>query len=151
MRMVFGVLAALIGFAASAWAVLPPSVYLQARQKAEHHVQIAVTNVDVPWKTPGLCQIEGLVATVFRSKGEILEKGREVAFKVDCLKPGDEPMVGGTLWGNASDLKSARFIEAYLSGAGPERFSVSGWQYVIIPVPTNVPACPPDKPGLTCW
>jgi len=148
--MIFTVLAVLTGFAASAWAVLPPSVYLEARQKADHHVQVAITDVDVPRITPGRCKIEGVAATVFRSKNEILKKGREVSFTVDCLRPGDEPMAGGTLWGSASDLKSARFIEAYLSGAGPKRFAVAGWQYVIIPVPTNVPACPPDKPGLTC-
>jgi len=151
MKWIVFVLTVLVGTAAGAWAIMPPSTYIQARQKADHHVQVAVTDVDTPWKTPGRCKIEGVVATVFRSADDVLKKDRPVAFSVDCLKPGDEPMVGGTLWGSVSEIKSARFVEVYLNGNGPQRFAVARWQYVIIAAPSNVPICPPDKPGLTCW
>jgi len=141
----------LLAFSTAAWAVMPPSTYLAARQSADHHVQIAVTDVDTPWRTPGVCEIEGVVSKVFRSNEDRLKPSKEVEFEVDCLKPGDEPGVGGTLWGGVSELKNARFIEVYLNGDGPTEFYVAQWQYVVIPAPTNVPVCPPTKPGLTCW
>ncbi len=139
--------ALLLAMPATTLAVLPPDVYREARRTADHHVQTEVTGVKAPAKTPGDCIIEGRVATVFRGD---LAKGTPVSYPVACLRTGDMPPVGGTLWGNADELTSARFMEVYLNGQAP-RLSVARWQYRIISGPTKAPVCPVDKPGLTCW
>ncbi len=145
------VAAILVWTTAPAMGVLPPQLYAQARVDAAHHVQVSVSRMTPPRETPGVCRVQGRVVTVFRSRGGVLSPGAPVSFGVDCLAPGDDPGVGGTLWQGVESLKNARFIEAYLNGDVPPGLSVARWQYSIITAPTAEPVCPEDKPGLTCW
>lgn len=141
----------LLLFAATADAVMPPEVYRQARRDAAHHVQVEITKATVPDRTPGECRLEGTVVKVFRSRGDVLAAGTPVAFTLSCLRPGDEPMLGGTLWGSADSLRAARFVEAYFDGADAGALHVARWQYMLIDAPTDTPRCTADSPGLTCW
>jgi len=139
-----------LGLPAMALAVLPPDTYRDARRAADHHVQIRVDRITPPRKTPGRCAVEGDVVTVFRSAGSGLGEGMAVSFGVDCLAPGDEPMVGGTLWIGAAELREARYLEVYLNDSGEDGVAVARWQYVIVDGPSETPRCPEDHPGLSC-
>lgn len=143
--------AALLSIGMPAEAVLPPEQYRQARIDAAHHVQVAVTGMEPPETTPGVCRIRGWVVKVFRSRNGLLSPSVPVTFTVDCLNPGDMPGVGATLWEGVQSLKEAKFIEAYLNGSERQAMSVARWQYLIIPSPSAEQACPADKPGMTCW
>tara|TARA_Y100000031_G_scaffold137362_1_gene162237 strand:- start:441 stop:923 length:483 start_codon:yes stop_codon:yes gene_type:complete len=132
-------------------AVMPPDIYINARKSAGHHVQINISSVKIPQKTPGTCRLSGVVEKVFRSKNGSLAPGIEVAFDVSCLRRFDQPGVGGTLWGSVDAIKSAKFIEVYLNGDDLPNLGVARWQYILIPAPTADPKCPMNKPGMTCW
>lgn len=138
----------LIGF--SAHAVLPPELYRDARREADHHVQVAVSDVAVPSKTPGSCTVTGTVVTIFRSAGAVLAVGTKLRFDVACARTDDDVPVGGTLWQNVWHLERARFIEAYLMGDAPPDVWVARWQSTTIPEPSKEPHCPVDAPGFTC-
>lgn len=140
----------LVLYSLPALAVLPPDLYQQARAEADHHVQIAVTKVSVPWKTPGDCTVFGTVVTVFRSAGGVLAEGTPVRFDVSCSRQGDDIPVGGTLWQNAWHLERAKFFEAYLMGDDPMTLWIARWQSMTIPGPRATPYCPADGGGFTC-
>ena len=131
-------------------AVLPPSLYREARQIADHHVQVEVTKIDVPRMTPGECAITGKVVTVFRTAGGLLAPGAEVRFDVSCARRDDDIPVGGTLWQNVWHLERAKFYETYLMGETLPDMWIPRWQSMAIPEPRPQPYCPVDGPGLTC-
>jgi len=79
-------------------AALPPYVYAQARDQATYHLQIKVTSVTPPAKTPGECETSGEVVRIFRDRSGALRLGTTVAFAVSCSRRGDPPIVGGALW-----------------------------------------------------
>ena len=136
---------------ATALALMPPQAYTEARQTANHHVQIEVIASEVPQITPGRCSVFGRVITVFRSQDAVLHTGSLISFAVDCLRAQDEPtMPGPILWGDADELGRAKFIEAYLDGNEPPSMKVARWQYAIIPAPSVEPVCPPEASGFSC-
>ncbi len=142
--------------AAPAGAVLPPEVYRAARIQANHHVQITVTDRDIPWITPGLCRIHGTVKTVFRTTADatgtpLLTPGTPLTLTVDCLRRGDKPLPGGTLWSLVGAIKGAEVVEAYLTGDSLDTLAVAVWQYILLPGATDAPACTPDTGLPTCW
>jgi hypothetical protein len=132
-------LATLVGLGISvAEAVMPPWVYQQAREQATYHVQVKVTRVDSPAMTPGECETTGEVVRIFRDRSGELRRGTTLGFSVSCLRPGDRPVVGGTLWTNHDSLKQAKYLEAFLNRV-ERRYQIALWQSRIIEAPTDSP------------
>jgi tetratricopeptide (TPR) repeat protein len=129
-------------------AALPPFVYEQAREQATYHVQIKVTRVMPPAKTPGECETTGDVARIFRNKSGELRLGTHIAFAVSCSRRGESPLVGGTLWTDLDALRAARYLEAFLNRVNG-RYQVALWQSRIIDAPTDKPVfVPPPAAAL---
>ena len=142
--------------ATSASAVMPPEAYRAARIQANHHVQITITDRDIPWITPGLCTIHGTVDRVFRTTttpdgAPLLTPGMPLALTVDCLRRGDKPLPSGTLWSLVSAIKNAKVMEAYVTGDSLDALAVAAWQYTWLPEVTDAPICTPDTTLPTCW
>lgn len=145
-----------LALAAPAGAVMPPEVYRAARIQANHHVQVTITDRDIPWITPGLCRIHGTVETVFRTTADatgapVLRPGTPMTVAVDCVRQGDKPLPSGTLWSLVSAIKNAKVLETYLTGDSVDTLAVAAWQYVLLPGATAAPACTPDTALPTCW
>jgi tetratricopeptide (TPR) repeat protein len=122
----------------AAEAALPPCVYEQAREQATYHVQIKVTRVTPPPKTPGECETIGDVARIFRNKSGELRLGTRLAFAVSCSRRGEPPLVGGTLWRDFDTLRAAKYLEVFLNRVDG-RYQVALWQSRIIDAPTDKP------------
>jgi hypothetical protein len=132
----------LLGLGVSAAeAVMPPYVYQQAREQATYHVQLAVTRVTPPAKTPGECSVAGEVVRIFRDKSGELRPGTPLAFTVSCKRRGDATVVGGTLWTDRDALLRAKYLEAFLNRV-EGRYEVALWQSRIIEAPTDTPVVP---------
>lgn len=112
------VVAAVLMSASTAFAVLPPEAYAEARDSAQYHVRVQVTNVSVPSKTPGDCTVTGSVDSILRKADDDLAEGAELTLEVSCRHPGDEVPDGGTLWTKIGALKAAAVIEAYINKSG---------------------------------
>ncbi|HKA55716.1 MAG TPA: hypothetical protein VKJ47_18845 [Candidatus Binatia bacterium] len=122
----------------AAAAVMPPWVYQEARDKAMFHVQVKVLKVAGPAQTPGPCAVTGEVVRIFRDQPGTLKPGAVLDFAVDCSKPGDPVVMGGTLWTNYESLLKARYLEVFLNST--ERgYEVASWQSRIIEAPTEQP------------
>jgi hypothetical protein len=99
---------------------------------------VKVLKVAGPAQTPGPCAVTGEVARVFRDKRGILKQGGILDFAVDCSKPGDPVVVGGTLWTDYESLRKAKYLEVFLNST--ERgYEVALWQSRIIEAPTEQP------------
>jgi hypothetical protein len=123
-------------------AAMPPWVYQEARDKAMFNVQVKILKVAGPAQTPGPCAVTGEVARVFRDKLGTLKQGGILDFAVDCSKPGDPVVVGGTLWTDYDSLRKAKYLEVFLNGT--ERgYEVALWQSRIIEAPTEQPTFVP--------
>jgi tetratricopeptide (TPR) repeat protein len=122
----------------AAEAALPPYVYEQAREQAAYHVQIKVTRVTPPPKTPGECETTGDVARVFRDRSGELRLGTRLAFAVSCSRRSEPPLVGGTLWTDLDTLRAAKYLEVFLNRTDG-RYQVALWQSRIIDAPTDKP------------
>jgi hypothetical protein len=132
-------LSTLVGLGISvAEAVMPPWVYQQAREQATYHVQVKVTRVDSPAKTPGECQTTGEVVRIFRDRSGELRLRTTLGFSVSCMRPGDPMVVGGTLWTDHDRLKQAKYLDAFLNRV-ERRFQIALWQSRIIEAPTDSP------------
>jgi hypothetical protein len=130
----------------SAFAIMPPEVYEQARQTAEHHVQLRILDVsEPPADGYGDCVVRVRVIMTFRGD---LPMGREFPIHVSCLRPDANPRPGGELWNAYAELAQAEYLEAFLSGDGTP--DVDTEQVVIISGPANAPACDPAAPGIRC-
>jgi len=145
-----------LALATPAGAVMPPEVYRAARIQANHHVQITITDRDIPWITPGLCHIHGRIETVFRTIEStdgipMLSPGMPLVLTVDCKRRSDKPLPGGTLWSLVSAIKNAKVVEAYLTGDSLETLAVAVWQYALLPEATDAPTCTPDTALPACW
>lgn len=142
MRRVKGMLlaAAASCMAAAAHAALPPQVYQKARAEAPYHVQVAIEKMTPAEHTPGNCGITGKIVRIFRDTENKLKVGDPIGFAVSCLRTGDRPPIGGTLYTNVDALQGAKFIEAYLVGQG------GGFSVVLSQ--TRIIAEPSDKPQL---
>jgi len=133
-------------------AALPPYVYAQARDQATYHLQIKVTDVTPPAKTPGECETSGEVVRIFRDRSGTLRLGDRLAFAVSCSRRGDPRIVGGVLWTDYDALMRARYLEAFLNRENG-RYRIALWQSRIIEAPTDAPvlgptsAAPPGDPG----
>ena len=67
-----------------------------------------------------------------------MKPGVVLDFVVDCSKPGDPVIVGGTLWTNYDSLLKAQYLEVFLNSR--ERgYEVALWQSRIIEAPTEQP------------
>jgi hypothetical protein len=112
------VIAACLLSASSAFAVLPPEAYEEARTSAQYHALIRVTSVVVPAKTPGECAVSGTVDELLRKANDDLAAGATLTLDVACRHTSDEIPDGGTLWTNIGALKRATVIEAFLNRDG---------------------------------
>ncbi len=133
----------LFALATGAEALMAPQYYQKARADAPYHVQVAVTHVALPSTTPGSCGIEGKIVQIFRNASGKLKTGADIAFPIACTRPGDQVLLGGTMWTDADALSQARYIEAYLVDAG-DGFDVALWQSRIIAAPSPAPQFPVD-------
>lgn len=120
-------------------ALMPPSVYEQARNDAMFHVQVRILSVNGPATTPGNCAITGEIVRIFRDKSGKLKQGTRVAFTVSCRKPADAEIIGGTLWTNYDSLLSAQYLEVYLNSNERGGYEVALWQSQIIEKATEQP------------
>lgn len=124
---------------ASAFAMMPPGVYEEARETAMFHVQVKILNMTGPARTPGPCVVTGEVVRIFRDKPGTLKPGVTIEFAVDCSKPGDPVVIGGTLWTDYDRLRQAKYLEVFLNST--ERgYEVALWQSRMIEAPTSQPA-----------
>lgn len=129
---------ALLAVPALAFAVMPPWVYERAREEAMYHVQVRILSVNGPARTPGECAITSEVVRIFRDKSAMLRQGTRLAFTVSCRKPGDQVVVGGTLWTDYDSLLRAQYLEVFLNRE-EQRYEVALWQSRIIDAPTTDP------------
>jgi hypothetical protein len=134
----------LLLFPTVAWAVMPPWVYQEARDKAMFHVQVKVLNVTGPARTPGECLVTGEVVRIFRNTPDTLRQGAALDFTVSCSKPGDPMIVGGTLWKDYDSLLKAKYLEVFLNST-EHGYEVALWQSRIITGPTEQPTFPPRE------
>jgi hypothetical protein len=133
------VLSMLLALVASvADAVMPPYVYQQAREQATYHVQVQVTRVVPPAKTPGECETTGEVVRIFRDTSGELRTGASMSFSVSCKRRGDATVVGGTLWTDHDALMRAKYLEVFLNRVDG-RYQVALWQSRILEAPTDTP------------
>jgi hypothetical protein len=123
---------ALLLWAPLALGVLPPEAYQAARDAAQAHVQVTVTEVEVPGTTPGECRVQGEVAHVFWDHTSQLEVGTPVSFLVSCSREGDAIPAGPVLWQNVDALGAAEVLDVHLNQEG-EDFQVALWQTEIVP------------------
>jgi hypothetical protein len=128
----------MLAFPTLAFAVMPPWVYEKARNEAMVHVQVRVLSVNGPAKTPGECAITSEVVRIFRDKPATLRQGARLAFTISCRRPGDQVVVGGTLWTDYDSLLRAQYLEVFLNRE-EQRYRVALWQSQIIEVPTTEP------------
>lgn len=72
---------------------------------------------------------------------------------MSCVRRGDPPLIGGTLWTDLDALTRARYLEVFLT-PGDGRYHVAAWQSRIIEALTDKPTMgsptspPADKPGI---
>jgi hypothetical protein len=135
------ILVASIGFVlalTTAEAALPPHVYEEARRTATYHVQVKLTGVTPPPKTPGACDVDAEVVRIFRDRSGALRLGERLAFAVSCSRRGDPIVVGGVLWTDYDALMSATYLEAFLNRVDG-RYQVALSQSRIIEAPTDAP------------
>lgn len=123
-------------------AVMPPEVYVSARQSAVSHLQIRIEGVVPPDGPMGDCQVVGEVVQVFRGP---LQRGQELSFAVSCYRFGQMP-AGGTLWTDYDALSQARYLEAFMDGSLAPRIQLD--QVEIILAPREIPFCRIDS--LSC-
>jgi hypothetical protein len=125
---------------AVAWAALPPSAQVAARQAAPRWLQIEVQAVTPPARgaAQGECVVDGRIARVFRGPGKAGDPVRAV---VSCMGEGARVMPGPRVWWNLDALRAARLVEVFLDG---ER--VVNDQGAILPAARTRPACAPDRP-----
>lgn len=124
-----------------AHAMMPPWVYEKARAEAPYHIQVAIDDVTVPWRTPEDCQVSGSIVRIFRDTSGKLTNDETIAFPIACIRNSDEPLVGGTIWTDVDELKRARFIEVYLVD-GENGLDTAKWQSLIIGAPSSTPQLP---------
>jgi hypothetical protein len=129
--------AALLG-STPALAVMPPSVYEQARTDAMFHVQVRILSVNGPANTPGNCAVTGEIVRIFRDKPGKLKQGKRVAFTISCRKPADLAVIGGTLWTDYDSLLNAQYLEVFLN-SNESGYEVALWQAQIIEKATEQP------------
>jgi hypothetical protein len=135
------VVALLVAHVPPVWAVMPPWVYKDARDKAMFHVQVRVLQVTPPRPTPGTCEVVAEVVRIFRNRAGGLNVGDRIGFGISCLRAGDPIVPGGTLWTDARRLGQARFLEVFLNREGAQ-YDVPLWQSRIIERETDRPTWP---------
>lgn len=135
--------AAIVLTAASAFALMPPKVYSEARAAAPYHVQIAITKVDAPRVGPGTCAVEGQVLKIFKNATGRLADDMIVGFNVSCHRGGEVVPIGGTMWLDTDALEKADYMEVYLADTA-DGFAVPLWNYKLIPKLSDVPQFPVD-------
>lgn len=123
--------------------MMAPEVYQEARAEAPYHVQVAIDDVSVPDETPDDCTVRGKVVRIFRDAPGKLMDGASLTFPIACIRDGDSPFVGGTIWTQVEDLSRARFIEVYLVDRDGG-LDTALWQSRIIEEPTDTPQLPVD-------
>lgn len=111
-----GLLAALGLWVAPAAALMPPSVYENARDTATSVVVLEVTRVSPPAAGFGECRVDGVVRQLER--GTAFVPGSAVTLKVPCAKPGAQPPLGGTIYQQLESLEAAPYGRAWLDAAG---------------------------------
>jgi hypothetical protein len=139
----FTCLVVLVALTTSAHALMAPEFYRQARADAPFHVQVAIDKVTPPASGPGNCILEGKIAEVFRDAGNKLPAGTPVSFSVACHSEGEKVPIGGAKWTPTEALKSAKYIEAYLT-PGVDGYAVAMWNSKIIDAPSKTPQFPVD-------
>ncbi len=133
----------LFALTTGAHALMAPEFYRQARADAPFHVQVAINMVTPPASGPGNCIVEGKIAEVFRDAGNKLPAGSPVSFAVACHSEGQQVPIGGAKWTDTDALKSAKYIEAYLT-PGVDGYAVAMWNSKIIDAPSKTPQFPVD-------
>jgi hypothetical protein len=130
----------LVVFSFDAQAVMPPSVYRAAAQKAAYHVQVRIAALKAPSKTPGACLLAGKVVRIFRNRGKALKAGQVIHFAIHCKKKGDPIPPGGVIWKSLEQLKKAQYVEVALNGGkGGKHFEVALHNSSIIKKPSKKP------------
>lgn len=136
----FAILLVLVGGVLPAMAQgFPPRVFRDARLKSEFHLQIAIDSVQVVDKTPGLCNLVGRIARVFRGN---IAVGTPISLELDCKKESETVRPGQIIWTDVDKLMAAKYIEAFVN-RGPYGFQHSLWQFAIIPELTEKPTIQP--------
>ena len=89
--------------------MLPPGFFMEARQMAEHFVQARVLDWD------GRLSVR--VTQVFRGG---LRRGDRLSLTVNIASDRSLQLGDPTLWSRLGAVRSARFLEAFLSGEPPD-------------------------------
>lgn len=133
-------------FVTSASAAPPPNYAI--RLMATYHIQLTLSEVDVPDLLPGMCRVSGTVANVFRSPAGLVSEGDEIVVLSECDVADPEGNTGARA--DADELSNARHIEMYLNPGSETAYELAGEQYMVIKSPTPEPLCETDKAGITC-
>ena len=133
------VLSAVAGALPAAAQGFPPRAFRDARLKSEFHIQIAVDQVRVIDKTPGLCAVVGRIERVFRGNVAV---GTPITLDIDCKKDSETVRPGQIIWTDLDKLMAAKHIEAFVN-RGPFGFQHSLWQFAILPEATDKPTIEP--------
>jgi hypothetical protein len=141
MQRIFSFAVAIVITTASAFALMPPEVYREARANAPYHVQIAVTKVEAPRVGPGTCSVEGQVLKIFKNETGKLANDMIVGFDVACRRQGEQVPLGGTIWLDTDALEKADFMEVYLTDTA-DSFAVPLWNYKLISHLSDTPQFP---------
>jgi len=115
--------------------MMAPEEYRKARDGAQFHLQLEVSKVTPPARFPGLCVVDGTVATVFRG---VLAAGTPMRLEVSCKRDQDRTRPGGEHWTRWEEIERARYLEAYVNREG-RGYAIAAWQSAIIAAPTATP------------
>ena len=119
---------------------IPLEGRLKWRQTAPFHIQLELEKSEDfhPW---GDIQVHGRAVRVFRTDGRVAV-GDSLGFALWVCRPGDEPT--GPAYIYYDDLKTARYMEAYLYGDPPE-CELAAYEFNVIDTPSDEPTLTPRE------
>ena len=138
----------LLASAGTAWAILPPSAYQEARVTALYHLQLQIVDVTAPAKGPGVCQVRGTLVRIFRDRKKALKLKQALTLPVDCRRPGDEIPDGPVIWKTVAELQKGKVLEAFVNPDGKRGVTIARWQSEVLEKASDKPAMDGNpKPG----
>ena len=125
-----------------------PKPNYAARLTANFHLQIQVSDVDVPDVLPGDCRVTGTVVRLFRARSDTLDTGERLEVPVYCTIT-DEIDIDDDITA-VSELQDAKFIEMYVNPLPDAGFELSKQQFMVIKAPSDQPQCETERAGIMC-
>ena len=128
--------------------MMSPDVYEKARATAPIHVQLRQIGVPSLGAHEASVLVQGRIVRIFRDRERQLHWGQRVTFHVAVTNRGASgpPVLSGELFHDASSIRQARWLEAFLE-CWDGKIDLVRSQVITIRYPTLRPVCRPDAKG----